>query len=63
MAPAVQELVEGRTTEVLLTLESIFLEGIQPSGPIQDGIGKFVAARQLSGRPITVSLWLREGWV
>ena len=46
--------------EVLPTLQNIFLEGLQPSGPVQEGIGKFVAARQLSGHPLTISLWERD---
>jgi hypothetical protein len=37
-----------------------FLEEIQLSGPIQEAIGQFVAARQLSGNPIAVSLWKRD---
>ena len=59
IAPALQELVGGRTTEVLPTLQNLFLEGLQPSGPDQEGIVKFVATRQFSGCPITVSLWDR----
>jgi hypothetical protein len=54
---ALQELVASRTTEVLPALQNIFLEEPQPSGPVQEGIGKFVAARRLSGHPIIVSLW------
>jgi hypothetical protein len=57
IAPALQELVGGRTTEVLPTLENIFLEGIQPSGPIQEGIGQFVATRQVTSHRIAVSRW------
>ena len=57
IAPALQELAGGRTTEVLPALKNIFLERLQPPGP--EGIVKFVAARQLSGHPITVSLWNR----
>ena len=57
IALALQELVGGRTMEVLPTLQSIFLEELQPSGRIPEGIEKFVAARQLSGHPITVSVW------
>ena len=38
-------------------LQNIFLEELQSSGPIQEYIGKFVEARQLSGRPISISLW------
>ena len=54
IAPALQELVGGRTTEVLPTLENIFLEGFQPaSGILHEGIEKFVAARHL----VAVSCW------
>jgi hypothetical protein len=60
IAPALQELVGERTTEVFPTLQNIFLEGLQPSEPFQEGIGKFVAARELSDHPITVSLWERD---
>ena len=60
IAHALQELVEDRTTEVLPMLQRIFLEGLQPSVPDQEGIVMFAAARQLSGRPITVSLWERH---
>jgi hypothetical protein len=60
IAPALQELVGGRITEVLPTLQNIFLEK-QPLGRgIPEGIGKFIAARQLSGRPISISLWERR---
>ena len=57
IVPALQELVVGRTTEVLPSLQSLFLEEIDPSGPVPESIGKFVAARQLSGLPIAVSQW------
>jgi hypothetical protein len=55
IASALQELVGDRVTEVLPTLQNIFLQGPQ------EGIAKFVAARLLSGHPtsITVSLWER----
>ena len=52
--------VGGRTIEVLLILENIFLEGLQTSGPLQEGIDKFVAARRLTDRPVTVSRWDRD---
>ena len=60
IAPALGELVGSRTMEVLPILQNIFLEGLQPSGPTQEGIVTFVAARELSGHPITVSLWERD---
>ena len=57
IAPALQELVGSRTMEVLPTLQNIFVERLHPSRPAQEGTLKFVAARQLSGHPITVSVW------
>jgi hypothetical protein len=57
IGPALQELAEGRTTEVLPTLQNIFLERLESSRPVQEGIGKFVAARQVASRPISVSSW------
>ena len=61
IAPALEELVGSRTMEVLPFLQNIFLKGLQPSGPVEEGIVKFVAARELSGHPITVSLWEKDG--
>jgi hypothetical protein len=57
IGPALQELAEGRTKEVLPALENIFLKGLEPSGPVQEGIRQFVASRQVTGCPITVSRW------
>jgi hypothetical protein len=59
IAPALQELVGGRTTEVLPTLENIFLRKFQTSGPLHKGVEKFVAARRLTSRPVAVSSWHR----
>ena len=58
--PALQELVEGGTTEVqqmLPTLQNIFLAKLESSGAIHKGLEQFVAAREVSGLPIAVSLW------
>jgi hypothetical protein len=52
IAPALQELVEGSMKKVFRTLENLFLSGLQPSNPVHEGIGQFVAARQLA-----VSRW------
>ena len=54
---ALQELIGGRITEVLPSLQNIFVEGLESSGPFQEDIGRFVAARRLSGRPIAISYW------
>ena len=57
IAAALQELVGSRITEVSASLQIIFVEGLEPSGPFQEKIGQFVAARQVLGRPISISDW------
>ena len=57
IGPALQEHVEGRTTELLPTLENIFLQGLGPSGLAQEGIVQFVAAQQVVGHRIAISGW------
>jgi len=62
IVPALQELDGIRVAEVLPTLQNIFLESLEPSGPVQEGIQQFVAMRQVSevtSDPISVSLWDR----
>jgi hypothetical protein len=60
IVPALQKLVGGRSTEVLPSLENIFLERLEPSGPVQEGIGHFIAARQATGHAITITCWERQ---
>ena len=57
IGPALQELTGGRATELLPTLENIFLKGLESSGHVQKGIGQFVTARQVSSHPVTISRW------
>ena len=57
IGPALQELVDDGTTEVLPTLENIFLEELESSGSVEEGIGQFIAARQVAGHFITISRW------
>ena len=54
IAPSLQELVGGRTTEVLPALKRLVFEEY-PSGPFEGAIRKFVAARQLSNCPVAIS--------
>jgi hypothetical protein len=70
IAPALQELAEGRATEVLPGLESLFLEEPHQSGlideshvskPVQEAIGMFIAARQLSKRHTNSRYWRGRG--
>jgi hypothetical protein len=58
--PILQELSGERVVEALPTLQSLFLEGTVPSGPVQGGIDHFVTARQLSGHPVALLSWNRE---
>ena len=59
-----QDLVEkGRTTEVLPTLQNIFLGpydwGTNPklSGSVRGKFKQFAAARQVAGHPVVISCW------
>jgi hypothetical protein len=63
IAPALQDLVGGRTTEVLPTLQNIFLEGTKVYGFSLKEIGRFVAARQVTGHPISISRRESQGKV
>ena len=56
IATALQELVGGRIAEMLPDLQNIFVEGPGPSGSFQENIRRFIAERQLSGHPITISV-------
>ena len=58
IAPALQELVEGRTTEVLPALQNIFMKGLGSSeSSVHESIRKFVAAREVANHPIGISPW------
>jgi hypothetical protein len=60
VAVALQELVGARITEVLPGLQNIFVEGLRPSGPVQENIEQFVAARRHSDHPIALSNWDKD---
>ena len=57
IAATLKELVTSRVTEVLPSLQNIFVAGLDPSGPLRENIEQFVAARQLSDNPIAISHW------
>jgi hypothetical protein len=52
------------TEEVLPALQNIFLEELRLSEPLQEAIGHFVAARELSGHTVTFHHWkgLPDWW-
>jgi hypothetical protein len=60
IAPALQEVAGARRTEVLPTLQNIFLEGFEASEPVHEGIEQFISARQLTNRPVAISIWERD---
>ncbi len=59
IAATLQELVGARITEVLPSLRNIFVMEFEfmPQKPFREHIGKFVAARQLSGHPVAIFAW------
>ena len=60
IAPVLQELVDGRSTEVFPALQNIFLEALLSSGSVHEGIEQFVAARQVTSQPINIACWERR---
>ena len=59
IAFALQELAQEEVAGVLPALQNLFIENLQSSGPVEDAIGKFAAARKLSGHLVTVQCWVR----
>ena len=59
VARALQDLKEQTATEVLPVLQTLFLEGLQPSGPGHEAIKSFDTARQLSQQPVLIQRWER----
>jgi hypothetical protein len=60
IAAALRELDGGRITEILPNLQNIFVEGLEPTGPFQENIGRFIAARELSDYPVAISDWNKD---
>jgi hypothetical protein len=60
VAAALQELTAERAMEVLPALRGLFLEGIQPCGPKEEGMKSFIDSRELSGHPVTLQSWKRH---
>ena len=57
IAFTLQELVGRRVIDVLPALESLSLEELQLSEPVQEAIVQFVAARRVFGHPLAVLDW------
>jgi hypothetical protein len=61
LSMALKGLGEEQVTEILPVLQYLFIDGFAPL--IEERIGNFVAARQLSGHPIVVQCWPGENIV
>jgi hypothetical protein len=59
VARALQDLTGLTATEVFPVLRTLFLEGLQPSGPVHEAIKSFDTARQLSHQPVLIQPWER----
>jgi len=57
VARALQDLTRQTATEVLPVLRTLFVEGLQPSGPIHEAMKSFTNARQLSDQPVDIQRW------
>jgi hypothetical protein len=62
VAAALKEVTGETAMEVLPALHSLSLEGLQPSGPSQDAIKSFAAARQLTTHPVLIQPWERPAF-
>jgi hypothetical protein len=60
IVPALKELAGDWATELLPALQTISLEGLQPSGLVQEGIRQFLAARPFTIHPIEILNWHRR---
>jgi len=58
---ALRELTGEGLAGVLPALRNLSISRLEPSGPVREAIGKFAAARELSGRPIVVQHWGMKG--
>ena len=56
---ALRELTGETAVEVLPALRSLWLERLEPSGPVQDAIKSFATARHLANHPVAIYPWER----
>jgi hypothetical protein len=59
VARAFQDLTEQMATEVLPVLRNLYLEGLEPSGPVHEAIKSFATAKQQYHRPVVIQRWDR----
>jgi len=59
VARALQDLTGKMAAEVVPVLQTLFLEGLQPSGPVDEAMKSFATARKLSHQPVVIQRWER----
>jgi hypothetical protein len=60
IAAALEELIGERAAGALPALQTLFLEDVDLSGPVQEAIESFVSRREFSSHPVAVSHWERK---
>jgi hypothetical protein len=59
VARTLRDLTGQAAVEVLPVLRTLFVEGLEPSGPVHEAMKSFATARQLSHQPVVVQRWER----
>ena len=57
VARALRDLTGQMAAEVLPVLRTLFLRGLEPSGPLHKSMKSFATARQLAHRPVVIQRW------
>jgi hypothetical protein len=57
IAQTLRGLPVERVSEVLPALERVFIEGLEPFGPVKQALSEFADTRQLSGCPVSICDW------
>jgi hypothetical protein len=57
IARALQDLTVQVATEVLPALQTLALQGLEPSGPVYEALMSFATARELSHHPVVIERW------
>jgi hypothetical protein len=60
LAPTMREFAERGVTDALPALKNLFLEDLEPSGPVWQPLLRFAAMKHLSGHPVRVQGWIRN---
>jgi hypothetical protein len=57
VAQALRGIPVEQVSDVLPTLEDIFISGLEPVGPVKEAISEFADARRLAGHPVSICDW------